>query len=240
MGIFSRFADIVNANLNVLLDKAEDPAKMIRLIIQEMEDTLVEVRTTSARTIAEKKDLTRKIARLNEEVEAWQQKAELALSKDREDLAKAALVEKKQLQEMAADMEKQLETVEANLDQLNTEIGQLQDKLQDAKSRQSALLMRHKTASSRLKVREQLYSSSVDDAMEKFDSYERKLDNLEANVDAQALGRKKTLAEEIDNLEEDEKLDAELAELKAKVTGKDKKQDSKKETADSADKEKAE
>ena len=220
MGIFSRFADIVNANLNAILDKAEDPAKMIRLIIQEMEDTLVEVRTTSARTIAEKKDLTRKIQRLQEEADSWQEKAELALSKDREDLAKAALVERKQALEMVAEMEKQLQVVEDNLNQLNTEIGQLQEKLQDAKSRQSALLMRHKTASSRLKVREKLYSSSVDDAMDRFESFERKLDNLEANVDAQALGRKKTLAEEIDGLEEDEKLDAELAELKAKMSGK--------------------
>ncbi|MEL0036022.1 MAG: phage shock protein PspA [Gammaproteobacteria bacterium] len=219
MGIFSRFADIVNANLNAILDKAEDPAKMIRLIIQEMEDTLVEVRTTSARTIAEKKDLNRKIQRLRDEAESWQQKAELALSKEREDLAKAALVERKQAQEMVEEMEKQLQGVEDSLDQLNTEIGQLQEKLQDAKARQSALLMRHKTASSRLKVREKLYSSNVDDAMERFESFERKLDNLEANVDAQSLGRKKTLAEEIDGLEEDEKLDAELAELKAKISG---------------------
>ena len=219
MGIFSRFADIVNANLNAILDKAEDPAKMIRLIIQEMEDTLVEVRTTSARTIAEKKDLNRKIQRLRDEAESWQQKAELALSKEREDLAKAALVERKQAQEMVDEMEKQLQSVEDSLNQLNTEIGQLQEKLQDAKARQSALLMRHKTASSRLKVREKLYSSNVDDAMERFESFERKLDNLEANVDAQSLGRKKTLAEEIDGLEEDEKLDAELAELKAKISG---------------------
>ena len=193
---------------------------MIRLIIQEMEDTLVEVRTTSARTIAEKKELTRKIQRLQDEADSWQQKAELALSKDRDDLAKAALVERKQAQEMVADMEKQLVAVEDNLDQLNNEIGQLQEKLQDAKSRQSALLMRHKTASSRLKVREKLYDTSVDDAMERFESFERKLDNLEANVDAQSLGRKRTLAEEIDGLEEDDKLDAELAELKAKVSGK--------------------
>lgn len=219
MGIFSRFADIVNANLNAILDKAEDPAKMIRLIIQEMEDTLVEVRTTSARTIADKKDLNRKIQRLRDEAESWQQKAELALSKEREDLAKAALVERKQAQEIVEEMEKQLQVVEDSLDQLNTEIGQLQEKLQDAKARQSALLMRHKTASSRLKVREKLYSSNVDDAMERFESFERKLDNLEANVDAQSLGRKKTLAEEIDGLEEDEKLDAELAELKAKISG---------------------
>ena len=219
MGVFSRFADIVNANLNALLDKAEDPAKMIRLIIQEMEDTLVEVRTTSARTIAEKKDLTRKIARLESEIEGWQSKAELALSKGREDLAKAALIEKKQIQETVEAMQKQLVTVDENLQQLNTEVTQLQEKLTDAKSRQSALLMRHKTASSRLKVREQLYSTSADDAMDRFENFERKLDNLEANVDAQAMGRKKTLADEIDSLEDDEKLNEELEALKAKVSG---------------------
>ena len=219
MGIFSRFADIINANLNSLLDKAEDPAKMIRLIIQEMEDTLVEVRTSSAKTIAEKKELQRKIAKVKSEVDNWQQKAELAITKDREDLAKAALLEKKRLGEMADDMEGQLSTANETLDQLNLEIGQLQDKLQDAKSRQSALVMRHKTASSRLKVREHLYSSDANDAMERFESYERKLDNLEANVDSQGIGRKRTLAEEIENLEDDEKLDAELAELKKKMDG---------------------
>jgi len=217
MGIFSRFADIINANLNSLLDKAEDPEKMIRLIIQEMEDTLVEVRTSSARTIAEKKELQRKIDKLKAEVDNWQQKAELAISKDREDLAKAALMEKKRLVEMADDMTAQLSTANETLDQLNLETGQLQDKLQDAKSRQSTLVMRHKTASSRLKVREQLFSSDTDDAMERFEQYERKLDNLEANVDSQSIGRKITLAEEIDGLEDDDVLEAELAELKKKM-----------------------
>ena len=217
MGIFSRFADIVNANLNSILDKAEDPEKMIRLIIQEMEDTLVEVRTTSARTIAEKKELQRKIDKLKSEVDNWQQKAELAVSKDREDLAKAALLEKKRIVEMASDMENQLSSANSALDQLNIETGQLQDKLQDAKSRQAALVIRHKTASSRLKVREQLFSSESDDAMQRFERYERKLDNLEANVDAQGLGRKRSLSEEIEGLADDEKLDAELAELKKKM-----------------------
>ena len=217
MGIFSRFADIINANLNSLLDKAEDPAKMIRLIIQEMEDTLVEVRTSSARTIAEKKELQRKIDKVKSEVDNWQQKAELAISKDREDLAKAALLEKKRLNEMTDDMEKQLSSANETLDQLNREIGQLQDKLQDAKARQSTLVIRHKTASSRLKVREHLFSSDANDAMDRFESYERKLDNLEANVDSQDLGRKRTLSEEIEGLEDDEKLDDELAELKKKM-----------------------
>ena len=217
MGIFSRFADIVNANLNSILDKAEDPEKMIRLIIQEMEDTLVEVRTTSARTIAEKKELQRKIDKLKSEVDNWQQKAELAVSKDREDLAKAALLEKKRIVEMASDMESQLSTANSALDQLNNETGQLQDKLQDAKTRQAALVIRHKTASSRLKVREQLFSNDSNDAMQRFESYERKLDGLEANVDAQGFGRKRSLSEEIEGLADDEKLDAELAELKKKM-----------------------
>ena len=217
MSIFSRFADIINANLNSLLDKAEDPAKMIRLIIQEMEDTLVEVRTSSARNIAEKKELQRKIDKVKSEVSNWQQKAELAISKDREDLAKAALMEKKRMVELADDMDKQIAASNETLDQLNLETGQLQDKLQDAKARQSALVMRHKTASSRLKVREQLFSSEADDAMQRFESYERKLDNLEANVDAQGLGRKRTLAEEIEDLADDEVLDAELEALKKKM-----------------------
>jgi phage shock protein A len=218
MGIFSRFADIINANLNSILDKAEDPAKMIRLIIQEMEDTLVEVRTTSARTIAEKKELQRKIEKIKSEVDNWQQKAELAISKDREDLAKAALMEKKRLVELVADMDSQLAISNETLDQLNLEIGQLQDKLQDAKSRQSTLEMRHKTAASRLKVREHLYSTDANDAMDKFENYERKLDNIEANVDSQDLGRKRTLAEEIESLEDDDVLEAELAELKQKMS----------------------
>lgn len=220
MGIFSRFADIINANINAILDKAEDPAKMIRLIIQEMEDTLVEVRTSSARTIAEKKELQRKIERLKGEAEEWQNKAELALSKDREDLAKAALLEKKRLTEVIADMEQQLTIADDTLSQLNTEITQLQEKLQDAKARQAALVMRHKTATSRLKVREHLYSNDANDALERFESFERKLDDLEANVDAQGLGRKRTLAEEIDSLQDDENLDAELAALKEKVGSK--------------------
>ncbi|PCJ48146.1 MAG: phage shock protein PspA [Gammaproteobacteria bacterium] len=219
MGIFSRFADIVNANLNSILDKAEDPEKMIRLIIQEMEDTLVEVRTSSARTIAEKKELQRKIDKLKSEVDNWQQKAELAISKDREDLAKAALMEKKRLVELTSDMDVQLSSVNSTLDQLNVETGQLQDKLQDAKSRQSALVMRHKTASSRLKVREHLFSADTDDAMERFERYERKLDNLEANVDSQSMGRKRSLAEEIEGLEDDEKVNEELAALKKKMAG---------------------
>ncbi len=217
MGIFSRFADIVNANLNALLDKAEDPEKLIRLIIQEMEDTLVEVRTTSARTIAEKKELQRKIDWLKKQADDWQERAELALSKSREDLAKSALVEKNSALEASRELKEQMQAVENTLDKLSTEIVQLQDKLADAKARQNALMLRHKTASSRLKVKRSLSDTQADDALTRFERFERKLDNLEAEVDSYDLGSKKSLADEIEDLETGEKIDAELAKLKARM-----------------------
>lgn len=216
MGIFSRFADIVNANLNALLDKAEDPEKMVRLIIQEMEDTLVEVRTTSARTIADKKELERKLAYLDQEMADWEAKATLALSKDREDLARGALIEKAKIAEVAATARRELDILDSHLHKLADEIAQLQDKLKDAKARQAALLMRHKTAESRLKVRSTIHGGAKE-AVSKFERYERKLDNLEAEVESFDLGKKSTLADEIANLEAGDKVAQELEALKAKI-----------------------
>ena len=144
MGIFSRFSDIVNSNINSLLDKAEDPQKMVRLIIQEMEDTLVEVRSTSARLIAEKKDVQRQQQRVEHEVLDWENKAELALSKEREDLAKQALIEKQKAQQAVDSLQQELERVDESLSKLNDEISQLQEKLADAKARQKTIMMREK------------------------------------------------------------------------------------------------
>ncbi len=144
MGIFSRFTDIINSNINSLLDKAEDPAKMVRLIIQEMEDTLVEVRSSSAKTLADKKELTRQVTRFENEAQQWQEKAELALSKDRDDLARAALMEKKKSTENSQSLVQELVHVEEHIAKLQDEISQLQDKLADAKTRQKAIIMREK------------------------------------------------------------------------------------------------
>lgn len=218
MGIFSRFTDIVNSNINALLDKAEDPEKMVRLIIQEMEDTLVEVRSASAKTLANKKDIVAQIAKHEGDAEDWEAKAELALSKERDDLARAALQEKKKCVEAAQALSKELDAVEEQISKLQDEIGQLQEKLADAKSRQKAIIMRQKTASSRLEVKRTLDSSKVDDAMGRFEQYERKIDDLESQVDAYDLG-KKSLHDEFAELESDEKVDEELAALKAKVKG---------------------
>jgi phage shock protein A len=220
MGIFSRFSDIVNSNINALLDKAEDPEKMVRLIIQEMEDTLVEVRSTSAKTIAEKKELQRVVSKLEAEVADWQAKAELALSKEREDLARAALIERQKAADQAAAVAADITHLDEHVSKLQDEVGQLQDKLADAKARQKAMLMRQKTVSSRLDVKRSLDSNRLNDAMYKFERYEQKIDSLEAQVESYDLG-KKTLKDEFAELASSEKIDNELAELKAKMSKKD-------------------
>jgi len=216
MGIFSRFADIVNANINSLLDKAEDPEKMVRLIIQEMEDTLVEVRSSSARTLADKKDVVRRMERLQAEANDWQAKAELALSKDREDLARQALIEKQRCQENVMQLEQDLASLDDQVARLQDEIGQLQTKLEDAKARQKTILMRGKTASSRLNVKSKLNSGKINDALSRFEQYERKIDNLEAEVESYDLGNK-SLADEFAELESSDKVNSELEALKAKM-----------------------
>lgn len=216
MGIFSRFSDIVNSNINALLDKAEDPEKTVRLIIQEMEDTLVEVRSTSARTIAEKKELQRVVNRLESEVAEWQGKAELALSKDRDDLARSALIERQKAADQAAAVSKDITNLDEHINKLQDEVGQLQEKLADAKARQKSMLMRQQTVASRLEVKKTLDSTRLNDAMYKFERYEAKIDSLEAQVEAYDLG-KKTLRDEFAELAAQDKIDSELAALKAKM-----------------------
>ncbi|WP_445766084.1 phage shock protein PspA [Rheinheimera sp.] len=221
MGIFSRFSDIVNSNINALLDKAEDPEKMVRLIIQEMEDTLVEVRSSSAKTIAEKKELQRVVTRLQEETADWQAKAELALSKERDDLARAALIERQKAAEQAEAVAADIANLDEHISKLQDEVAQLQEKLADAKARQKSMLMRQKTVASRLEVKKTLDSNRINDAMYKFERYEQKIDTLEAQVEAYDLG-KKTLKDEFAELAAQDKIDTELAALKAKVNQKDK------------------
>jgi phage shock protein A len=216
MGIFSRFTDIVNSNINAILDKAEDPEKMVRLIIQEMEDTLVEVRSASAKTLATKKEIVAHVTKLQAEVADWSAKAELAINKDREDLARAALQEKKKTEEHVNVLIQELGSVDEQISKLQSEVGQLQDKLADAKARQKAIILRQKTVSSRLEVKKTLDSSKVDAAMGRFEQYERKIDDLESQVDAYDLG-KKSLADEFAELESDDEIDNELAALKKKM-----------------------
>lgn len=216
MGIFSRFTDIVNSNINAILDKAEDPEKMVRLIIQEMEDTLVEVRSTSARLIAEKKDTERQMARFQTEQAEWEKKAELALSKDRDDLARLALVEKRKANEAVTSLESDIERINEHLNKLNEEVGQLQEKLADAKTRQKTIIMRQRAASSRLEVKKRIDSGKIDDAMLRFERYESKIDDLESQVEAYDMG-KKSLRDEFAELEGEDQIADELEAMKARV-----------------------
>ncbi|MBB3263169.1 phage shock protein A [Azospirillum sp. OGB3] len=217
MSIFSRLTDIVQSNLNSLLDRAEDPEKLIRLIIQEMEDTLVEVRSSTVKIIAERKEIERRIADLHRERDSWDRKAETALTHDREDLAKQALMAKSRAAEEADVLTAQLAQVEEALSKSNEDIGRLQAKLTDAKNREKALVARTKTAANRVRVRSTLHDERINDAFSRFEQVERNLDELEGRVEAYDVGRTKTLTEEIAELEADKKVQDELAALKARV-----------------------
>ena len=217
MGIFSRLADIINANLNAALDRAEDPEKMIRQMIHEMEDTLVEVRANAARMIADRKGLERRRGSLDAAQLEWQRKAELALSKDREDLARAALTEKARLAQDLQDLAEELVHLDEALLKYEEDIGKLEAKLREAKAKQKVIVARQATATSRLKVRRQVHDRRIDDAFVRFEQMERRLDAAESEVEAFDLGRGRTLADEINDLASNTAVEAELNELKSKL-----------------------
>ena len=217
MGIFSRLADIINANLNAVLDRAEDPEKMIRQMIHEMEDTLVEVRANAARMIADRKGLERRRSSLDAAQVEWQRKAELALSKDREDLARAALTEKARLAQDLKDLAEELVHLDEALVKYEEDIGKLEAKLREAKAKQKVIVARQATATSRLRVRRQVHDRRIDDAFVRFEQMERRLDAAESEVEAFDLGRGRTLADEINDLASNTAVEAELKELKSKL-----------------------
>jgi phage shock protein A len=218
MGIFSRTRDIIAANVTDLLDKAEDPAKMIRMIILEMEETLVEVRASAARTIADQKEMRRQIGKLDRLQDSWVEKAELALSKGREDLAKAALFEKQKAADMGNELKTEIEVLDDALRASEQDISKLQNKLREARTRQNALMTRMESAHNRARLRELYSGPKVDEAFSRFDVLERHADLAEGHADALSLGGPpKTLDEEISELRNSEKVDAELEAMKAQL-----------------------
>lgn len=229
MGLFSRFTDIVNANLNSMLDKAEHPEKMIRLIIGEMEQTLIEVRSTAAKNIAEQKTLVRKVKAANEGLTQWHNKAELALSKGREDLAKSALTQKHKCQAELTQLDNDNVQLTDLLAAIQEDAQQLQDKLTEAKRRQEALMLRQQSAEVRLKLREKTVIHNIDAAMAKFERYQHKIDHLEAQVESydltetnnlnetNNLTENKNLSAQIAELDQNDSVEAELAEMKKKI-----------------------
>jgi len=220
MGIFSRTRDIFAANFTELLDRAEDPARMIRMIILEMEETLVEVRASAARSIADSKEMKRALVRLNELQSSWTEKAELALSKDREDLAKQALIERQKAADMAESLQLELDSINDTLKGYEADIAKLQGKLREARARQNAIATRIESAVTRARAREVLHGNRTEDAFSRFDQLERRADFAEGRADAMGMTGPKSLEEEIAELRATDKVDAELEAMKAALKAK--------------------
>lgn len=216
MGMFSRFTDIINANINAMLDKAEDPEKMIKLIIQEMEETLVEVRSAAAKHIAEKKSVIRHIRDMESRIENWQEKAEIALTKKREDLAKSALIEKQNCLHKLKELTQTLTQYDEILNAVQQDSKRLQEKLTEAKRRQEGFVRRQQSAQVRLKVRETAAIYNIDEAIGKFERYQQKVDRVEAQVEAYDMTSKNDLERQFRDLANEETIEQELAELKQK------------------------
>ena len=217
MSIFSRTRDIIAANMSDLLERADDPARTIRMIILEMEDTLVEVRASAARTIADQKEMRRHARRLSDLADGWTEKAQLALSKGREDLARAALVEKNKAVDMAADLTAEGDQLDASLSSYEGDIGKLQAKLSDARARQNAIATRIESATNKVRLREAYGGEKTRDALARFEVLERRADAVEGRADALALGAPRTLEDEFSALAGDP-VEDELARMKARAS----------------------
>ena len=222
MSIFSRTRDIFAANMTELLDRAEDPARMIRMIILEMEETLVEVRASAARSIADGKEMRRALGRLEDLQTSWTEKAELALSKDREDLAKQALIERQKAADMAEGLRAEMKVIDDTLKSYEADIAKLQNKLREARARQNAISSRLESAVTRAKARELLNGNRTEDAFSRFEILERRADFAEGRADALGMTGPKSLEEEISELRASEKVDAELEAMKAALAAKGK------------------
>jgi phage shock protein A len=222
MGIFSRTRDIIAANMTDLLDRSEDPAKLIRMIIFEMDETLVEVRASAARVIADQKEMRRHVGKLQALQDSWNEKAELALSKDREDLAKAALIERKKASDMIEKLTTEIGALEDTLKGYEADIAKLQQKLREARSRQSSISTRLESAENRFRLREMVGGERTADALSRFDELERRVDIAEGRADAMAMGGgERSLEDEFDDLRSSDAIDAELAAMKARMGKKD-------------------
>ncbi len=220
MGVFSRMGDIINSNINSMLERAEDPEKIARLIIQEMEDTLIEVRTAAARAIADKKHVARKLTKFQAAENEWAAKAELAVTKGREDLARGALQAKSKAAAMVDILQNEMKIIDEAIEKAERDMGKLQDKLDEAKAKHKALLIRSNTAQNRLRVRETVADHKIEDALSRYASLERKVDELEAQADAFDLNQGKSLENQFVELEDQESIEKELSSLKSRMAKK--------------------
>ena len=215
MGIFTRFADIVSSNINAMLDRAEDPEKMIKMMIREMEDTLVELKSSCAGVIAERKKLERRLDEVTERTELWAHRADLAVIKGRDDLAREALQEKRRFGELAGTLQAEIADHAHLIDQYQGDIRELEQKLTTAKEKKRMLVQRHKRASGKKRAQSDIRRMDSVETMRRFEDLERRIDSMEAEADMVNFGHQPTLDEEFDNLATDDEIERELAELKA-------------------------
>ena len=216
MGIFTRVRDIISSNINAMLDKAEDPEKLVKLMIQEMEDTLVEVKASCASAMAIKKRIQRASNELNSKIEEWGRKAELAVSKGREDLAREAIVEKRRHRDRFTSLDQEINQADALVEQYQSEITQLEDKLTAAREKQRVLIQRHVHARTKKRVEEGIRKVDTSDAFVRFEHFENRIERMEADANLVNYGRKPKLEDEFAALEDDE-VEKELSALKASV-----------------------
>jgi len=220
MGIFTRLRDIISSNLNAMLDKAEDPEKMLKLMILEMEDTLIEIKAQCAAAMAQSKSLARQAGEVRDRGEQWAHKAQLAVEKGREDLAREALLEKRRCQERVESLEAQQRDCDALIAQYQNDITSVEAKMNSVRERQKLLVQRHMHAQTKRRAEESMRRADGGEVMTRVEGFERRIDHMEAEAGLVNYGRKPSLEEEFDRLIGDEELEKELEELKAKVKSK--------------------
>jgi len=214
MGIFTRVRDIISSNINAMLDKAEDPEKMVKLIIREMEDTLIEVKANCAAAMATKKKVKRELDAVLDHAKTWDSKAQLAIDKGREDLAREALVEKRRFVERGEGLEDELEQAKQLVATCQSDIMQLEDKLSAAREKQRILVQRHKTAQTKKRAQEGIRRYDTAEAFQRFENFQQRIDRMEADAEMVNYGRKPSLQDKFAELEADDDIERELAELK--------------------------
>ena len=217
MGIFTRFRDIISSNINAMLEKAEDPEKMIRLMIREIEDTLVEIKTACAGVMAGSKKARRQLEELQDRVRYWEEKAELAVKLGRDDLAREALIEKRKFSGRTESLENELSEHDLLIEQYQNDIRQLEEKLKSARDKQRLLLQRHIHAQRKMQAQKEIQRIDSTETIMKFEELENRIERMEAEADLVNFGRKPGLEAEFDDLVVDEEIEKELATLKSSV-----------------------
>jgi phage shock protein A len=215
MGVFTRFRDIISSNMNAMLDRAEDPEKLISLMIREMEDTLVEMKASCAGVIASSKKIERQIEEVKLTMKVWKDRADLAVSKGRDDLAKEALLEKRRYTERSKALDREQGEHHGLIEHYQKDIRQLEDKLKSARDKQRSLVQRHMHAMKKRRAQEEIRRMDASEALLKFDDLEKRIDRMEAEADLVNSLRKPTIEAQFENLLVDDEIEKELRMLKS-------------------------